>query len=109
MKPGFIYILTNKYNTTLYTGVTANLVQRVKQHQEKTNKKAFTARYNLIKLVYYEAFQMIGDAIAREKQIKAGSRAKKIKLIESINPNWDDLTNVAKRHYEDVGRSNLIK
>ncbi|MFD0931143.1 GIY-YIG nuclease family protein [Psychroflexus salinarum] len=92
MKPGFIYILTNKNNTTLYTGVTANLLQRIKQHQDKMNKKSFTARYNLNKLVYLEAFQMIGDAIAREKQIKAGSRAKKIALVESINPEWDDLT-----------------
>jgi len=108
MKPGFIYILTNKNNTTLYTGVTANLVQRVKQHQDKTNKKSFTAKYNLNKLVYYESFQMIGDAIAREKQIKAGSRAKKIELIERINPNWDDLTENVKRYYEDVGRNNLM-
>lgn len=104
MKPGFIYILTNKNNTTLYTGVTANLLQRIKQHQYKMNKKSFTARYNLNKLVYFEAFQMIGDAIAREKQIKAGSRAKKIALVESMNPEWNDLTNVAECHYEDVGR-----
>lgn len=94
MKPGFIYIITNKNNTTLYTGVTANLLERIKQHKDKIDKKSFTARYNLNKLVYYEAFQIIGNAIAREKQIKAGSRAKKIKLIESINPNWADLTNV---------------
>ncbi|APY06919.1 endonuclease [Winogradskyella sp. J14-2] len=108
MKPGFVYILTNKNNTTLYTGVTANLVQRLKQHKDKTDKKSFAAKYNLNKLVYYESFQMIGDAIAREKQIKAGSRAKKIKLIESINPNWDDLTETVKRHYADVGRSNFM-
>ena len=100
MKPGFIYILTNKNNTTLYTGVTANLLQRLEQHQNKINKTSFTARYNLNKLVYYEAFQMIGDAIAREKQIKAGSRAKKIALVESINPNWEDLTSKAKKEYE---------
>ena len=91
MKPGYIYILTNKNNTTLYVGVTANLLVRIQQHKEKHDKKSFTARYNLDKLVYYEAFQMIGDAIAREKQLKAGSRAKKIELIQSINPEWLDL------------------
>tara|TARA_R110002051_G_scaffold262471_1_gene322345 strand:- start:254 stop:541 length:288 start_codon:yes stop_codon:yes gene_type:complete len=91
MKPGFIYILTNKNNTTLYIGVTADLEQRIKQHKSKINKKSFTARYNLSKLVYYEAFQMIGDAIAREKQLKGGSRAQKIALIESINPEWEEL------------------
>lgn len=92
MKPGFIYILTNKNNTTLYVGVTANLVERIQQHQQKLNPKSFTARYNLSKLVYYEVFQMIGDAIAREKQLKAGNRAKKIALIEKDNPNWEDVT-----------------
>tara|TARA_R110000765_G_C18493384_1_gene554329 strand:- start:210 stop:494 length:285 start_codon:yes stop_codon:yes gene_type:complete len=91
MKPGFIYILTNKNNTTLYIGVTANLEQRIKQHKSKIDKKSFTARYNLSKLVYYEAFQMIGDAIAREKQLKGGHRAQKIALIESINPAWEEL------------------
>ena len=77
MKPGFIYILTNKNNTTLYVGVTGNIINRIQQHKQKYNRKSFTARYNLDKLVYYEAFQQIGDAIAREKQLKAGSRAKK--------------------------------
>jgi putative endonuclease len=91
MKPGFIYIITNKNNTTLYVGVTSNLPQRIVQHKEKHNQNSFSARYNLIKLVYYEQFQMIGDAIGREKQLKAGSRAQKIMLIESNNPNWDDL------------------
>ena len=93
MKPGFVYILANKNNTTLYVGVTSNIIVRVKQHKEKYNTKSFSARYNLNKLVYYKAFQEIGDAIAKEKQLKAGSRAKKIELIESINPNWDDLYN----------------
>jgi putative endonuclease len=91
MKPGFVYILTNKNNTTLYIGVTSNLEQRLKQHCSKANKMSFTARYNLDKLVYYEAFQMIGDAIAREKQLKGGNRAQKIALIESMNPNWENL------------------
>lgn len=92
MKPGFIYILTNKNNTTLYIGVTANIVQRIQQHKEKINPKSFTAKYNLNKLVYYEAFQMIGDAIGREKQLKAGNRATKMALINGLNPNWNDLT-----------------
>ena len=91
MKTGFVYILTNRNNTTLYVGVSSDIIQRVKQHKEKQYPKSFTARYNLDKLVYYETFQMIGDAIGREKQLKAGSRAKKIVLIESMNPDWTDL------------------
>ena len=91
MKPGYVYILTNKNNTTLYVGVTAYLKERVLKHKEKNDPKSFTARYNLNKLVYHEAHQMIGDAIGREKQLKAGSRAKKIALIEGLNPEWKDL------------------
>ena len=90
-KGGAIYIITNKNNTTLYTGVTADLRSRYIQHIEKVYPKSFSARYNLNKLVYYELFSSITDAIDREKQIKAGSRAKKIKLIEQENPNWNDL------------------
>ena len=90
MKPGYIYILTNKNNTALYVGVTANLKQRIQQHKDKIDKKSFTYRYNLDKLVYFEAHQLIGDAIAREKQLKGGSRAQKTSLIESINPEWLD-------------------
>ena len=99
MTPGFVYILTNKNNTTLYVGVTSDMVYRIKQHKEKQYPKSFTARYNLDKLVYYEVFQMIGDAIGREKQLKAGSRAKKIALIESINPDWRDLYEEAVREF----------
>jgi len=91
MKPRYIYIITNKNNTTLYVGVTAYLKEHIIQYKEKRDKKSFSARYNLNKLVYYEAFQMIGDAIGREKQLKAGSRAQNISLIERINPNWKDL------------------
>lgn len=91
MKPGFIYIITNKNNTTLYIGVTSNLPNRIIAHKEKRYQGSFSARYNLNKLVYYEQFQMIGDAIGREKQLKAGSRKAKIDLIESINPTWLDL------------------
>lgn len=99
MKHGFVYILTNSNNTTLYVGVSSDIVQRVKQHKEKQYPKSFTARYNLDKLVYYETFQMIGDAIGREKQLKAGSRAKKIALINSMNPEWIDLYEAVKREF----------
>ena len=91
MKPGFIYILTNYKNTTLYIGVTSNLPQRIIEHKEKKYQNSFSARYNLNKLVYYEQFQMIGDAIAREKQLKGGTRANKVDLINSLNPKWEDL------------------
>ncbi len=84
-------MLTNKNNTTLYVGVTAYLKKRILQHKEKHDLKSFTARYNLDKLVYHEAHQMIGEAIAREKQLKGGNRAQKIALIESVNPEWTDL------------------
>lgn len=91
MKPGFIYIVTNKYNNTLYVGVTSNLPKRILEHIEKRYENSFSARYNLNKLVYYEQYQMIGDAIAREKQLKAGSRATKLNLINEFNPLWNDL------------------
>mgnify|MGYP003613495952 FL=1 len=91
MKPGFIYIITNKNNTVLYICVTSNLPQRIEEHKQKRYENSFSARYNLNKLVYYEQFQMIGDAIGREKQLKAGNRATKEKLINSINPTWNDL------------------
>ena len=88
---GFIYILANKNNTTLYTGVTSDLVKRIKQHKNKYYPRSFTARYNIDKLVYFEVIHFIDEAIAREKQIKAGSRKKKEELIKSINPHWEDL------------------
>ena len=95
MKPGFVYILANKNNTTLYVGVTSNLLQRIERHKTEFYPKSFSARYNVNKLVYYEAFQDIRAAIAREKQLKAGSRTKKIALIEKENPDWEDLTEQA--------------
>ena len=91
MKPGFIYIITNKNKTVLYVGVTSNLPERIIEHREKRHAGSFSARYNLNVLVYYESFQMIGEAIGREKQLKGGSRAKKEMLINSINPEWRDL------------------
>jgi putative endonuclease len=91
MKPGFVYIITNKYQTVVYTGVTSNLPQRILEHREKRYPKSFSARYDVNLLVYYEQFQWIEDAITREKQIKAGSRQAKNDLIRSINPTWKDL------------------
>jgi putative endonuclease len=85
-----VYIMTNKSNTVLYTGVTNDIVRRVYEHKQKLTK-GFTSRYNITKLVYYEATTDINGAIAREKQIKGGSRRKKIALIESMNPEWKDL------------------
>jgi putative endonuclease len=83
-------MLTNKNNRVIYTGVTTDLVKRVYQHKQKTFK-GFTAKYNVAKLVYFEVFDDVVSAIAREKQIKAGSRCKKKELIEKANPRWDDL------------------
>lgn len=83
--------MTNKTHTTLYTGVSGGLEGRVLQHKQK-QVEGFTKKYNITKLVYYEEFQYINDAIAREKQIKGGSRKKKIGLIKSINPGWNDLS-----------------
>src|SRR3982750_4074229 len=89
-KGGFVYILTNKNNTVLYTGVTSNLKQRIEQHRTKINK-GFSYKYNCFKLVYFEGFPDIGQAIAEEKRIKGGNRIKKIFLIENKNPEWLDL------------------
>lgn len=85
-----IYILTNKPLGTLYVGVTSDLIKRVWQHKSK-QVAGFTRRYNLSSLVYFELTESIVSAIEREKQIKAGSRADKIKLIEDLNPEWWDL------------------
>jgi putative endonuclease len=86
----YVYILTNKCNSVFYTGVTNNLERRCYEHKKKLIK-GFTSKYNVDKLVYYEVFDMIIDAIAREKQIKGYTRIKKKKLIENFNNNWDDL------------------
>ena len=88
---GYIYIMTNPKNTVLYTGVTSRLKERIWEHKTKHYQTAFTAKYKISKLVYFEEFNDIRDAIDREKQIKSGSRKKKIELIESINPGWNDL------------------
>ncbi len=89
-KQYFIYIMTTMTNTVLYTGVTNDLQRRVIEHRSDKGSK-FTKKYKLYKLVYFESGDNVNSALAREKQIKGGSRNKKIELINSINPNWDDL------------------
>jgi putative endonuclease len=87
----WVYIMTNVNNTVLYTGVTNDLQRRVGEHKAGIGS-AFTSRYKTHKVVFYERFVRITDALAAEKRIKAGSRAKKIKLIEERNPGWNDLS-----------------
>ena len=89
-KQYYVYIMTNAHNTVLYTGVTNDIQRRVSEHRLGQGSK-FTHRYNVRKLVYVECGNSIAAAIEREKQIKAGSRKKKIALIESKNPEWKDL------------------
>lgn len=86
----YVYILTNKSNTVLYTGVTNDIKRRVYEHKQKL-ADGFTKKYNVDKLVYFEQGNDIKGAIFREKQIKAGSRKDKINLINSINKDWNDL------------------
>ena len=85
-----IYIMTNAHNTVLYTGITNNLVRRVYEHKNGLGG-IFTKKYNIQKLVYYEVGDDVNAVIAREKQIKGGSRKKKVELIISTNPEWKDL------------------
>jgi putative endonuclease len=88
-KGGYVYILAS-INRVLYTGVTARLAHRVIQHRQKM-VEGFTSRYNVLRLVYWQRYDDIRGAIAREKQIKGWTRAKKIALIESRNPEWKDM------------------
>ena|ERR1700722_8487777 len=92
---GAVYIMTNEYQTTLYTGVTSDLKRRVYEHKNNFYPDSYTSKYKTYKLVYYEGFHRIEEAIGREKQIKAGSRKRKMELIKNFNPEWRDL-------YEDV-------
>ena len=89
-KTYYVYIMTNKHNTTLYTGVTNDLMRRLHEHRTGIGS-SFTRRYKITKLVYYEITDDVRAAITREKQIKAGSRKKKNDLIDSLNPDWRDL------------------
>jgi putative endonuclease len=88
---GAIYFMTNERKTTLYLGVTSNLIRRLQEHRNKFYPDSFTARYNLVYLVYYECYSSIQEAILYEKQIKKWRREKKDHLISSMNPDWLDL------------------
>lgn len=90
----YVYIMANDRNTVLYVGVTTNLVERIWEHKNNV-VKGFTQQYNVHKLVYYEVYESIENAIMREKQLKAGSRKRKELLINTINPEWKDL-------YDDI-------
>ena len=90
MSQFYVYIMTCKNNTVLYTGVARDLKKRAYEHMNKASE-GFTKRYNLTKLVYYEVLSDSHDAIAREKKIKSGTRAKKIALVNGFNPGWADL------------------
>lgn len=92
-KGGCTYIVTNQYNTVLYTGVSSDLKARVWEHKNHHYPNAFTAKYKCNKLVWYECFFSIEEAILREKEIKGWKRYKKIALIEAFNPDWRDLSN----------------
>ncbi|MBD0776307.1 GIY-YIG nuclease family protein [Maribacter sp. ANRC-HE7] len=91
----FVYIMANKYRTTLYIGVTNNIQKRIAQHyfDSQNSKKSFAGKYNCIYLVYYEGFEFPKEAIAREKELKKWRREKKNKLISEFNPKWESLNN----------------
>ena len=93
MKTMYIYIITNKYNGTLYIGVTNNLSRRIYEHKHKIIS-GFSSKYNLNRLVYYEIYEDEQNAISREKTLKKFSRKDKLKLINAFNPDWNDLYNV---------------
>ena len=87
----YVYILANRLNTVIYTGVTKDLIRRVYEHRHHLDPDSFTARYDATRLVFYEATTDVRAAIAREKQIKSWNRARKKRLVESMNPQWEDL------------------
>ena len=91
MENMYVYILTNDHKNVMYVGVTNDLVRRMYEHKNHLDRGSFTARYNVERLVYYEYTNNPEAAIAREKQLKGWNRARKNKLVESRNPNWDDL------------------
>ncbi len=102
MKSYYVYMMTNKMNSVNYTGVTNDLFRRVWEHKNPENEKSFTARYNINKLIYFEEYNDINCAIAREKQIKGLSRQKKFNLVKKQNPQLKDLA-------EDWYKENNIK
>ena len=87
----YVYILSNTTNSTIYTGVTNNLVKRIYEHKNTLDPDSFTARYHIHKLVYYEATSDVTTAIEREKQIKSWNRKRKNQLVDGMNPRWEDL------------------
>ena len=91
MKKSYVYFLSNKNDTVIYIGLTSNLLKRVYQHKTK-EYKGFTSKYNCNKLIYFEEFSDINDAIKREKQLKSGNRKQKEKLVNEENPGWHDLS-----------------
>lgn len=91
MEKAFVYIMTNKNNSVLYTGVTSNILKRVYQHKTKHFPGSFSSRYNCHKLVFYTDFDSISEAIEFEKKLKAGNRKRKVNMIESQNMEWKDL------------------
>ena len=99
VRGGFVYILTNKNKTTLYTGVTADLQSRIYEHITRKNENSFSTKYNLTILVYYKFYPTIEEAIAEEKRIKAGNRKNKEKLINDLNPDWIDLYEFEVKHW----------
>ena len=96
----WVYIMTNKNNTTLYVGVSTDFNTRVWEHKTRVDPFSFTARYNIDKLVYYEGFDQIEKAIEREKFIKGKSRKWKDALINKVNPNWNDLSDEILKKYK---------
>ena len=91
MKTFYVYIATNKNNTVLYTGITDNIYRRMFEHESQLHPDSFTARYNVNKLIYVESTHYVNNAIAREKEIKGWSRSKKLALIMSANPDFNNL------------------
>ncbi|MBQ4427414.1 MAG: GIY-YIG nuclease family protein [Oscillospiraceae bacterium] len=87
----YVYILANKLNTVIYTGITNDLIRRIDEHKRHINPDSFTAKYDVTKLVYYEDTIYVNAAIEREKQIKGWNRKRKNKLVESKNPQWKEL------------------
>ena len=100
----YVYILTNVYNNVLYTGITNDLVRRCFEHKQK-KIKGFTQKYNITKLIYFEKFDYVDMAIAREKQIKSYSRIKKTLLINSFNKEWKDLYNNDRIEIPNIEKS----
>ncbi len=91
MKTYYVYILANMTNVSIYVGVTNNLLRRVYEHKNELDSDSFTAKYGIHKLVYYETTFDVHAALEREKQLKSWNRARKNRLVESMNPKWEDL------------------